>query len=203
MNDARLELRVKNNRLFEAIHQTHPSMRKFCQTAKLNYSKVVALVTLKDSPYRVCNGELLGDYRDFARQLAESLGMDPDDLYPRALYEKFLGESLIVRTVRSTEIVAPESLDILPAPDTREDRFPITAEEVEPFLGQLPYRQREVIKLRFGIGYGEAYTLQQVAKIFRVTMERVRQIELEAIRALEHLMKAALAKSKGGDNGNP
>jgi RNA polymerase primary sigma factor len=52
-------------------------------------------------------------------------------------------------------------------------------------LGILSYREREIIRLRYGLSDGYAYTLSEIGKIFSVTRERVRQIETAAIRKLQ------------------
>jgi RNA polymerase primary sigma factor len=57
-------------------------------------------------------------------------------------------------------------------------------------LGALDYREREVLRLRFGLADGYAYTLEEVGKIFSVTRERIRQIESKALRALRHPSRA-------------
>jgi RNA polymerase sigma factor (sigma-70 family) len=48
----------------------------------------------------------------------------------------------------------------------------------------LTYREREVIKLRYGVGDGYSYTLEEVGRIFKVTRERVRLIEAKAVLKL-------------------
>ena len=53
-------------------------------------------------------------------------------------------------------------------------------------LEGLDYREREIIRLRYGLADGYAYTLEEVGKIFSVTRERVRQIETKAVRSLQH-----------------
>ena len=57
-------------------------------------------------------------------------------------------------------------------------------------LSALDYREREIIRLRFGLADGYSYTLEDVGKIFAVTRERVRQIETKAVRALQHPVRA-------------
>ena len=52
------------------------------------------------------------------------------------------------------------------------------------------YREREIIRLRYGLADGYAYTLEEVGKIFSVTRERVRQIETKAVRSLQHPIRA-------------
>ena len=52
-------------------------------------------------------------------------------------------------------------------------------------LMSLSYRERSVLELRYGLGDGYCYTLEEVGSIFRVTRERIRQIEGKAIRKLQ------------------
>jgi RNA polymerase primary sigma factor len=63
-------------------------------------------------------------------------------------------------------------------------------ERIDDVLGTLTFREREIIKLRYGIGDGYTYTLEEVGRIFRVTRERVRQIEAKAVRKLRHPVRA-------------
>ncbi len=63
-------------------------------------------------------------------------------------------------------------------------------EKIEDVLDSLTYREREIIKLRYGIGDGYTYTLEEVGRIFKVTRERVRQIEAKAIRKLQHPIRS-------------
>jgi len=63
-------------------------------------------------------------------------------------------------------------------------------ERIEDVLSTLTFREREIIKLRYGIGDGYTYTLEEVGRIFRVTRERVRQIEAKAVRKLRHPVRA-------------
>ncbi|MFA5793862.1 MAG: RNA polymerase sigma factor RpoD [Candidatus Brocadiia bacterium] len=62
----------------------------------------------------------------------------------------------------------------------------ILKEKISNVLNTLSFREREILKLRYGIGTGYNYTLEEVGKIFKVTRERVRQIEAKAIRKLQH-----------------
>lgn len=63
-------------------------------------------------------------------------------------------------------------------------------DKIESVLQTLTYREREIIKLRYGIGDGYTYTLEEVGKLFNVTRERVRQIEAKAVRKLQHPVRA-------------
>ncbi|MBM4087132.1 MAG: sigma-70 family RNA polymerase sigma factor, partial [Planctomycetes bacterium] len=63
-------------------------------------------------------------------------------------------------------------------------------EKLNDVLQTLTYREREIIKLRYGLGDGYTYTLEEVGRFFKVTRERVRQIEAKAVRKLQHPVRA-------------
>ncbi|MFW6169866.1 MAG: sigma-70 family RNA polymerase sigma factor [Planctomycetota bacterium] len=56
---------------------------------------------------------------------------------------------------------------------------------INKVLKTLSYREREIVKLRYGLGDGYSYTLEEVGNIFQVTRERIRQIEAKAVRKLQ------------------
>jgi RNA polymerase primary sigma factor len=56
---------------------------------------------------------------------------------------------------------------------------------IDEAMQALNYREREILRLRYGLADGYAYTLEEVGKIFSVTRERVRQIETKAVRKLQ------------------
>ena len=57
-------------------------------------------------------------------------------------------------------------------------------------LSVLSFREREILRLRFGLADGYTYTLEEVGRIFSVTRERVRQIEAKAVRKLQHPVRS-------------
>ncbi|MEE8424762.1 MAG: sigma-70 family RNA polymerase sigma factor, partial [Elusimicrobiota bacterium] len=72
-----------------------------------------------------------------------------------------------------------------PVPANAAEAF-LRRREVEKVLSTLTDREAKIIKLRFGIGTGYPRTLEEVGRIFKVTRERVRQIESKAVRKLRH-----------------
>jgi RNA polymerase primary sigma factor len=63
-------------------------------------------------------------------------------------------------------------------------------DRLESLLKTLTYREREIIRLRYGLTDGYTYTLEEVGRIFRVTRERVRQIEAKAVKKLQHPVRS-------------
>jgi RNA polymerase primary sigma factor len=62
--------------------------------------------------------------------------------------------------------------------------------QIDRAMETLNYREREILRLRYGLADGYTYTLEEVGKIFQVTRERVRQIESKAVRKLQQPYRA-------------
>ncbi len=147
--------------------------------------------------------ETMTKLRNVAKKLAQKNGREPT-------LEEIAGESRIPleETKRVLKIAKhPISLD-RPIGEGDDSYFgdfiedgsaenPVSAathqmlrEKLESVLQTLSFREREIIKLRYGIGTGYTYTLEEVGRIFKVTRERVRQIEAKAIRKLQHPIRS-------------
>ncbi|MSQ90113.1 MAG: RNA polymerase sigma factor RpoD [Phycisphaerales bacterium] len=95
------------------------------------------------------------------------------------------------------EDVAQEAPSITAASEMLRSR-------INDVLKTLTYREREILKLRYGIGDGYTYTLEEVGRIFKVTRERVRQVESKALRKLQHPVRrqrltSFMQSDEGGD----
>lgn len=69
--------------------------------------------------------------------------------------------------------------------------------EMEGCLKNLDAREREILKYRYGLGGVEAETLEDVGKRFKITRERVRQIQNSAVKKLRNMMDADIEKEVG------
>lgn len=63
-------------------------------------------------------------------------------------------------------------------------------EQLQKVLNTLNNREREILKLRFGIDDGYTHTLEEIGQRFNITRERIRQIEANAIRKLQHPLRS-------------
>ncbi len=68
--------------------------------------------------------------------------------------------------------------------------YEMLKDKLDAVLKSLSYREREIVKLRYGIGDDYTYTLEEVGRKFNVTRERVRQIEAKALRKLQHPVRS-------------
>ncbi len=67
-------------------------------------------------------------------------------------------------------------------------------DELNKALNTLPEREREVLKFRYGVGYDRSHTLEEVGRQFKVTRERIRQIEAKALRKLRSQSKSKVLR---------
>ena len=67
-------------------------------------------------------------------------------------------------------------------------------DELKQVLNTLTVREKEVLELRLGLFDGSSHTLEEVGKQFKVTRERIRQIEAKALRKLRHPSRAKKLK---------
>lgn len=98
------------------------------------------------------------------------------------------GKSLIfIREVRLDRLSPGEEISGLLMPSAEEDVCEnILCENIREILDDLPERERDILKMRFGIGGGETISLREISKIYGITKERVRQIENMALSRLRH-----------------
>ncbi|GIV96024.1 MAG: hypothetical protein KatS3mg057_0681 [Herpetosiphonaceae bacterium] len=134
-----------------------------------------------------------------ARRLMQEHGRDPTDEELAQAMEMSVDK---VRAIRKTSL-EPVSLEtpvgqeedsqlgdfiedskILAPSDVASHQM--LREQVEQVLNQLTERERRVLQLRFGLEDGHSRTLEEVGKEFGVTRERIRQIEVKALRKLRH-----------------
>jgi len=76
-----------------------------------------------------------------------------------------------------------------PGPEAVYQRDSLSV-RINEVLQALTQREREIIRLRYGLTDGSVYTLEEVGKMFAVTRERVRQIEAKAVRKLRHPVRS-------------
>jgi RNA polymerase primary sigma factor len=70
----------------------------------------------------------------------------------------------------------------------------ILRSRIEDVLSTLADRERDVIQMRFGLVDGQPHTLEEVARCFQVTRERIRQIEQKSLKKLKHPSRSLLLK---------
>ncbi len=119
-------------------------------------------------------------------ELAEAAGMNADDVervmktwkHPISL-DTPVGES----EDSSYGDFLEDGHEVAPATAAMREML---RDKINHILKSLTYREREIIKLRYGLNDGYSYTLEETGRIFKVTRERIRQIESKALKKLQH-----------------
>lgn len=89
-------------------------------------------------------------------------------------------------------------MDYIPDADSMVDSLIAEVsipESVGQALDMLDMREREIVRMRFGIGYQSSFTLDEIGKRFNLTRERIRQIEKKALSTIRHSESAPALKS--------
>ena len=68
------------------------------------------------------------------------------------------------------------------------------SEKVEEALSKLSEREEDILRMRFGIGYDDSYTLDEIGSRYKLTRERIRQIERRALKKLRQQSGGAVLK---------
>ncbi len=143
--------------------------------------------------------ETINKFVRVQRQLLQELGREP---YPEEIAKQM---NMPVDRVREIQKISLEPVSLETPIGEEEDShlgdfiqddnvpvpaeaaaFTLLREQLDEVLGTLTEREQKVLKLRFGLEDGRARTLEEVGKEFKVTRERIRQIEAKALRKLRH-----------------
>jgi RNA polymerase primary sigma factor len=137
------------------------------------------------------------------RQLVQRLGREPNaeeiaeelEMTPEEVREILRMAQLPVSLEKPIGEEEDSALGDFVQDDAAESPFDtaqlsLRREDIESALGALPLRERQVIELRFGLRGGPPRTLEEVGRAFGVTRERIRQIENNTLKKLEHLPEA-------------
>ena len=142
--------------------------------------------------------ETMSRVRTVSRQLLQELGREPtlEEVAKRS--ETTIEEARRVLAMSRYPISLDRPVgnsedshfgDLLPDGEAENPSLGAAQEmlrgRIQKVLKTLSYREREIIKLRYGLGDGYSYTLEEVGHIFKVTRERIRQIEAKAVRKLQ------------------
>ncbi len=155
--------------------------------------------------------ETMNKIHKVTRQLTQELGRKPTE---EEIAEKV---GLPVEKIREISMIGQEPLSLeMPVGEDEDNRLADFVEnkgmspadiaiqkslkkDIEELLNELSEREREILKLRFGLEDNQPRTLEEVGKLFNVTRERIRQIEAKALRRLRHPSRSKKIKDYLGE----
>ncbi|OGZ78508.1 MAG: hypothetical protein A2358_03115 [Candidatus Staskawiczbacteria bacterium RIFOXYB1_FULL_37_44] len=179
-----------NARLQRAITKQFGSTANLCRTwpglreRKDSQNEISALIHIRMSPLRKD-----GAFAPLCTLLSEALDILPEKLFPVELYRDVIPFDVETTAFHPQNRMPIRELCRIAKNDGNSFEEAVhksLKRRIGRVLKTLSYREREIIKLRYGLGDdGSAYTLGEVGHIFKVTYECIRQIENRAIRKLQ------------------
>ncbi len=159
--------------------------------------------------------EQIGRVRKVARDLTQELGREPrfEEIVQRSKLDAVDVKRVMVSSRYPLSLDSPmgdhdDSTfgEHIPGPEEElgyDLHQAALRKKIADLLEGLNYREREIIRLRYGLADGYSYTLEEVGEIFTVTRERIRQIEAKAVRKLQqpHRCESLASFLEGGDTG--
>ena len=146
--------------------------------------------------------EMINRVRQTQRQLYQALGREPtlEELSKHVELGVEVIESLLRLNKEPMSLDAPRADDpsstigdFIENPDAVLPDESLSArslaDEIPEVLGCLTAREEKVIRMRYGIGEPTTYSLEQVGSVFNLTRERIRQIEIKALRKLQRAVR--------------
>ena len=179
----RAEIKFKNSAFVSALDRCgYRSIAEFSRQSGISYHLLIDYANLK----------MVFKDDERMQKMIRMLDSDKWTLFEqyREVVEKENGVKKIVTDIPIDRIISLEnkSLLMLESPDGVDESMihESLEEEVSAVLGTLKDREKEVLKMYYGIGGEPELNLNEIAEIFGLTRERTRQIKEKAVRRLRH-----------------
>jgi RNA polymerase sigma factor (sigma-70 family) len=187
--DYNVTVKVRNARILNALAKVDEKAGgKLAKKLGVSYQQMLALINLKIEPV-----DKHGDWLPSVVKLAELTNTMPVELFSDAQYYPLdvnvaqfeMGQEEVMQLLNDTHVPDPSQ-----AIEYREMQ-----QGIDDVLDSLTPREAEVLRLRFGID-GKEHTMEEAARVYDVSRERIRQIEAKALRKLRHPSRADILLEK-------
>lgn len=185
MREYRVKITVRNNLLLTAIEEAgYKTQADFARAAGLLPTEVNELVAMRKAPI----GER-GSFIDTAVKIMEVLGACPTDLWTAEQLNMNLKRNTTERSYGKEDLklfMDKEDAVLLDFDINKNIDETETHNVVEDIIDSLTPREAKILRLRYGIDVDKEYKFEEIASMFGVTRERIRQIEAKALRKMRH-----------------
>lgn len=197
----RVKFTVRNNLLLTAIEDAgYKSAASFAKAIGYTAQEISSLVSLRKPPV---NKD--GAFSPLAKDVMEALGAAPHDLWTteqltmnlhrntvdKVVTTKFLLDTNAMQSVLGGNILQLEDAiyEDIETPEEAQTKKELK-ERIEHTLDSLPPRKAKILRMRFGIDSGKEHTLEEIAKKYGLSRDRIRQIEATALRDMRKPTRA-------------
>lgn len=187
MQDFRIEIKIKNNKLYKLIFDNFSSVSEFCRKANIgtNQNEIGCYLNFTRKPYSYFTG--IKKWKPLAQKVADYFNVFPEDIFEEKHYEKIKTNKLSCEVdEEKIGLYLENEIARLEAPDPiKQADLALKRDGIQYFLNCLTEKEREIIKMRYGFNDGSSYTLEEVGKKFGIVRERVRNIEAKALMKMK------------------
>jgi RNA polymerase sigma factor (sigma-70 family) len=199
MSEIRVRLTFRNDLLQRLIDECELSLPDLANAIGISKNWLYGIKALRRSPYGYRGRGVERDYyNDQAIKCSAFFHVPPEVLFPDDIYRlkwpSRLEKTFPVERVAALVESDATKLRALPPHDLFEDKDRKMV--IADMLEYLTPRHRRVIQMRFGLGGYEPHTLDQAGEELELSRERIRQIEISAIRKLRPLLQVGFADEK-------
>jgi hypothetical protein len=176
MNEYRVKIVVRNNLILKAIEKEgYISIKRFCKDRNITESSLFELIALRTPPIMRC-----GSFSIVASRLMEELCALPTELWTTEQLTMALknNKTFINVSKEDLQISSDEALKLIFDQEKKE--------KVGKIVDNLRLQKKIVIKMRFGLDVEYPMTLEEVSKSLKLSKERIRQVEQQALRIMKH-----------------
>ena len=187
----RVKVSVRNNLILKAIEERgYASVAEFSRYAEIDSNTLNSVICFRLSPINA-----KGQLKPFAQTLAETLGVEPYELWTDEQLHLVMDRNSVEREASAVELAALTRqrsdgiLGVSNPEEIAEQRD--NNKSIAAVIDSLTEREAKVLRLRFGFDGVEPLTLAEVAAVDGVSRERIRQIEAKAFRKLRNPYRAS------------
>lgn len=186
----RLEARVKNGYLVGAREKLGLTLKEAGRKIGISDNTLCMYENMRTYPSEKSQNKICDFYRSQGEFMLE------EEVFPKELREtKIGGKHVTEGEIPKSKLISLSTVSHKELPCVESEPQNIfdgqeLIDVMEGALETLGYRERELIKLRFGFGGEHPYTLVQAARKFKVSIERIRQMEGKALRKLQHPVRS-------------
>ena len=194
MKDFRIEVKIRNNRIFSRVMKRWGSIPLCATCAGLTYASLVEYIGFNLNPIlspeirytKAYYTEIKGvPWKKSAIKIADTLGCGVLDLWPDEYFRAVRNNKYFFEANKEDMLDLPyEDRKLLSAGTSVLEGF--NTENINDVLRTIKRRERRVLELRFGLNGKRVCSLQEIGVFEGVSRERIRQIEKRALLKLRH-----------------
>jgi len=185
------QIKFKNGMLFEAMQKAKcKNQRDFARYLGVSQTEIGRMLNFKWNPINISILRTKKKWMEIEKKICELTGYLLEDIFPKELVQADLARKKNVINITNQvdlELLSSKNINLLTTPTPEDEAMEKEDESIlENALSSLTIRERKVIKLGFGFHDGKEWSFKEIAKVYNLSSERIREINCKALKKLRH-----------------